>query len=73
TPVPLTAGRFGMVRKGYVVTLRDRAVSTDLQLTMLGRGAVAEAVPLDTGHTPMVTAPEDLAQAIRRAATVDVE
>lgn len=73
TPVPLTAERFGTVRKGYVVTLRDRAVSTDLQLTMIGRSTVEEAVPLDTGHAPMMTAPEALAVAIRRAATPEVE
>lgn len=73
TPVALTAGRFGAVRKGYVVTLRDKAVSTDLQLTMIGRGTVEEAVPLDTGHTPQVVAPEALADAIRRAATPEIE
>jgi pimeloyl-ACP methyl ester carboxylesterase len=73
TPVALTKTRFGSVRKAYVVTLRDMAVSTDLQLTLLGRGTVAEAVPLDTGHTPHVTAPDRLAAAILRAATPDIE
>ena len=56
-----------------MVTLRDKAVSTDLQLTMIGRGTVDEAVPLDTGHVPQVTAPEALAEAIQRAATVEIE
>ncbi len=73
TPVALTSERFGRVRAAYVVTLRDRAVSTDLQLTMLGRGSVAEAVPLDTGHTPHLVAPEALAAALIRAATPEVE
>jgi alpha-beta hydrolase superfamily lysophospholipase len=73
TPVPLTAERFGAVRKAYVVTLRDKAVSTDLQLTMIGRGMLDEVVPLDTGHVPQVTAPEALAVAIQRAATVEIE
>ncbi len=73
TPVPLTEARFGTVRAAYVVTLRDMAVSTDLQLTMLGRGTIAEAVPLDTGHTPHVTAPDRLAIAILRAATPEIE
>jgi alpha-beta hydrolase superfamily lysophospholipase len=73
TPVPLTAAAFGTVRAGYVVTLRDRAVSTDFQLTMIGRGMVAEAVPLDTGHAPQLTAPDALATAIRRAASPELE
>jgi pimeloyl-ACP methyl ester carboxylesterase len=73
TPVPLTADRFGSVRKAYVVTLRDRAVSTDFQLTMLGRASVDEAVPLDSGHVPQITAPAALAAAILRAASPEVE
>ncbi|WP_167766991.1 alpha/beta fold hydrolase [Jannaschia formosa] len=73
TPVALTADRFGSVRAAYIVTLRDRAVSTDLQLTMLGRGRVAEAVPLDTGHVPHLVAPEALAAALIRAATPELE
>lgn len=73
TPVALTAERFGSVRVAYVVTLRDEAVSTDLQLTMIGRGLVQEAVPLDTGHVPQITAPDALVQALIRAATPEVE
>jgi hypothetical protein len=71
--VPLTADRFGSVRKAYVVTLRDEAVSTDFQLTMLGRASVDEAVPLDSGHVPQITAPAALAAAILRAASPEVE
>lgn len=72
-PVPVTTAAFGTVRKAYVVTLRDRAVSTDFQLTMLGRATIDEAVPLDTGHVPHVTAPDALAVALRRAATPEIE
>lgn len=73
TPVSLTTSRFGQVRAAFVVTLRDRAVSTDLQLTMLGRGRVAEAVPLDTGHVPHLVDPQAMAAALIRAATPEVE
>lgn len=73
TPVTLTAERFGRLHAAYVVTLRDEAVSTDLQLTMIGRGLVQEAIPLDTGHAPQVTAPDALVQALIRAATPEVE
>lgn len=73
TPVALTAERFGTLCKAYVVTLKDKAVSTDLQLTMIARAVVEEAVPLDTGHVPHVTAPLLLAEAIRRAASPEIE
>lgn len=73
TPVDLTSKRFGQVRAAYVVTLRALAVSTDLQLTMLGRGSVAEAVPLDTGHVPHQVDPPAMAAALIRAATPEVE
>lgn len=73
TPVALTAGNFGALRKGFVVTLQDKAVSTDFQLTMIGRGTIDEAVPLDTGHAPQIVAPEMLATAIRRAASAELE
>ena len=73
TPVALTSARFGQVRAAYVVTLRDRAVSTDFQLTMLGRGSVAEAVPLDTGHVPHQVDPRATAAALIRAATPEIE
>lgn len=72
-PVALTAERFGSLRAAYVVTLRDEAVSTDLQLTMIGRGQVQEAVPLDSGHAPQFTAPDALVKALIRAATPEVE
>jgi pimeloyl-ACP methyl ester carboxylesterase len=73
TPVALTEERFGSVRAAYVVTLQDKAVSTDLQLTMIGRGLVQEAVPLDAGHVPQITATDALVQALIRAATPEVE
>lgn len=73
TPVSLTSARFGQVRAAYIVTLRDRAVSTDLQLTILGRGTVAEAVPLDTGHVPHQADPAAMASALIRAGTPELE
>ncbi len=72
TPATLSA-RFDGVRKAYVVTLRDKAVSTDLQLTMLGRGSVDEAIPFDSGHSPQRTKPAELATALIRAATPELE
>jgi pimeloyl-ACP methyl ester carboxylesterase len=73
TPVELTDAKFGSVRKAYVVTLADKAVSPDLQLTMLGRGHVDEAIPLATGHAPQEVAPDLLVAALIRAATPELE
>jgi pimeloyl-ACP methyl ester carboxylesterase len=73
TPVTLTDANFGSIRKSYVVTLRDNAVSTPFQMTMVGRGLVDEVVPLDSGHAPQVTAVDVLVQALLVAATPELE
>ena len=73
TPVELTEARFGGVRKAYVATLADNAVSLNLQLTMNGRGTVDEVIPIPTGHAPHQVAPEALVDALIAAATPDFE
>jgi hypothetical protein len=40
---------------------------------MLGRATLDEAVPINTGHVPHITAPDQLADAIKRAATPEIE
>lgn len=61
TPVMLTAANFGKVRKVYVETLQDNAVSHALQRWMLERTPVDETVAMDTGHAPFFVAPQALA------------
>jgi pimeloyl-ACP methyl ester carboxylesterase len=73
TPVSLTPERFGSVRAAYVATLADNAVSTALQLTMIGRGQVDEVIPLSTGHSPHDVAPDDLVSALIAASTPELE
>jgi pimeloyl-ACP methyl ester carboxylesterase len=73
TPVALTGARFGSVRKAYVVTLADQAVSTTLQLRMLGRARVDEAIALHGGHLPQIVRPDDLAAALLAASTPELE
>jgi pimeloyl-ACP methyl ester carboxylesterase len=73
TPVTLTPERFGTVRAAYVATLADMAVSTPLQLTMIGRGNVDEVIPLPTGHSPHSVAPDDLVTALIAASTPELE
>jgi pimeloyl-ACP methyl ester carboxylesterase len=73
TPVALTEVAFGSLRKAYIVTLQDQAVSTAFQLTMLGRGDVDEAIPINTGHVPQLVNPDGLAAALMAAATPELE
>jgi len=57
TPVLTTGRNFGRVPRVYVKTLRDRGVSPALQRRM--RSALpCRVVPIDTGHMPMLSAPQ---------------
>jgi pimeloyl-ACP methyl ester carboxylesterase len=73
TPVALTEAAFGSLRKAYVVTLQDQAISTAFQLTMLGRGHVDETIPINTGHVPQLVDPDVLTAALIAAATPELE
>lgn len=64
TTVTLTAETFGTVRKIYVETLQDNAVSHALQTWMLERTPIDETVVLDTGHAPFFVDPQGLATAL---------
>lgn len=69
TPVTLSATRFASVPRVYVHTLKDKAVSYQLQQTMLAHaGGAATVVSLDTSHMPMLTQPRALADVIAAAA-----
>ena len=60
---PVSLGdRFGRVRKTYIHTRQDRAVSPALQEEM--SAAVDRALTLDTSHAPMLAAPAELAAAL---------
>jgi pimeloyl-ACP methyl ester carboxylesterase len=66
--VTLSADRFGKVRKVYVRTMRDHAVSPALQDRMLARTTVAKVLAIDTGHAPSLTNPDGLALLLAEAA-----
>lgn len=68
TPVKVSAARYGRVRKVYVKTLRDRAISPEMQQAMLQRTAVARVHELDSGHSPMLSRPGELAAILLEAA-----
>lgn len=68
TPVQLTAARFGQVDRVYIHTALDQVISPAFQKEMVSRSPVRMEATLPTGHTPFLTDPDGLAEAIERAA-----
>jgi pimeloyl-ACP methyl ester carboxylesterase len=64
TPVTLTAGGFGTVRRSYLRTARDRVVSPSLQAAMIAATPMDREVTLDTSHVPLLAAPDQVAAAL---------
>jgi pimeloyl-ACP methyl ester carboxylesterase len=61
-PVHLTGDRFGRVPRIYVECLRDQAISLALQREMCRAVPCQQVFSLDTGHSPFLSAPEELAK-----------
>ena len=68
TPVKLTAAKFGTVDKVYIHTAMDQVISPAFQAKMVAATPVRVEYTLQTGHTPFLTNPDGLADAIERAA-----
>ena len=68
TPVAVTAARYGQVTKVYVKTLRDRAISPQMQQLMIERTPVKRVIEVDSGHSPFLSQPDALARALLEAA-----
>jgi pimeloyl-ACP methyl ester carboxylesterase len=64
TPVVLTSEKFGKVDKVYITTKNDNAVSYRLQQMMIERTPVRKVATLETGHSPFLEAPQQLADAL---------
>ena len=62
TPVTLTAEKFGSVKKVYIHTTEDHAVSLSLQQKMVAaNGHVSKEYSLASSHTPFISMPDKLA------------
>ncbi len=69
TPVKLTAARFGKVDKAYIHTALDQVISPRLPGADGRRySGAGSSTTLQTGHTPFLTDPDDLATDIEKAA-----
>jgi pimeloyl-ACP methyl ester carboxylesterase len=56
------------LRRVYVLCERDRAIPPALQRRMAAEGGIAAVIELDTDHSPMVSAIDDLVEALDRFA-----
>jgi pimeloyl-ACP methyl ester carboxylesterase len=61
TPVAVSPERFGRMRRAYIKTARDRAVTPKLQEIMLAGSPCASVVTMETSHSPFFAQPEALA------------
>lgn len=68
TPVHLTAANFGRVDKVYIHTAFDHVISPSFQAKMVADTPVRKEFTIQTGHTPFLTEPDKLAEAIEAAA-----
>ena len=62
TPVEVTDSNFGSVRRTYIHTTQDRAVSPVAQEKMYTELPCEKVVSMATGHLPFFAAPEELAE-----------
>ena len=64
TPVTLTDANFGSVKKVYIHTINDHAVSLSLQQTMVKNSHVTKEYSLPSSHTPFISMPDKLAEVL---------
>jgi pimeloyl-ACP methyl ester carboxylesterase len=67
-PVSIPLGALDRINKYYVLCLRDRAIRPVLQRRMIKDNPCADVVEIDTDHTPQLSRPAELAQALDRFA-----
>jgi pimeloyl-ACP methyl ester carboxylesterase len=60
TPVHTTTENFGRVPRIYIECHRDRAISPSAQKRMYTALPCQRVVPMDTSHSPFLSAPEEL-------------
>lgn len=61
TPVQLTEKNFGSIRKVYIHTENDHAISYPAQQYMVKNNKVATVYTLQSSHTPFISMPDKLA------------
>lgn len=69
TPVSIPTGALSGIPRYYVLCRRDQAIPPALQLRMSREAGCIEVVELDTDHTPHLSMPQQLADALDRFAS----
>jgi pimeloyl-ACP methyl ester carboxylesterase len=69
-PLEVSDERFGAVPKTYIRTSIDRMISPALQDTMIANWEVDSVFELESGHFPTSSVPDELADALLRAAAI---
>ena len=69
-PVTLSDENFGSVAKYYIETLQDHGIGNDLQKEMIAAAGITNIYELNTGHTPSLSAPEELSNILIKIAQV---
>jgi len=64
TPLRLTEGNYGRIRRSYIELARDRAVTPALQAAMRRAEPCRQVITIDAGHCAHLSAPAALASAI---------
>lgn len=60
TPIEVTAGNFGRLKKSYITCLKDKAISPAYQEKMFISSPCDHVIEMDTDHSPFYSAPKDL-------------
>ena len=67
TPVSLTEANFGKVKKAYIYTTLDNAVSFNAQKTMVKNSSVSQEYTLASSHTSFIASADKLADDILKS------
>lgn len=68
TPLRLTAARYGRIPRVYIECTADQTIPLAVQRRLHQRVSCREVMTLDTGHSPFLNAPADLASCLMQAA-----
>lgn len=58
----LSKENYGRIPRYYIECLQDRAISIETQRAMISRQPVKRVISMDSGHSPFLSRPEELAK-----------
>lgn len=68
TPMATTEANFGRVPRVYIECLKDQALVPERQREMYANLPCRRVISMDTGHSPFLSAPEELAEHLHHLA-----